>query len=495
MGLSDWDIKKCTIRELFGRMDQWEMVAGIQQRPYGDHSEGLIKDILSAIYDGHGIGNLILVDQEQNEEPRFENGRYFVQDGNHRRTHIERFLNNEDGYSLEDRLGNTLTWADMDDDQRNQFWDREIAVTYYWNCNEHESTQVFLGSNNGVPLNDHQIFNAYSGEVTNVIRMITGHGQGKFDVPELYGDDRLSDRLEPHPMFDEFNLWMGSGSRNKLEKLYDPAIKLLWIFFQRSFMGRHLHDKCNFSVKGKSAGAMRLVDDGFNSVGLWEEYTGVPGSDIEQREVAVDLLSRLYAFMDQANLIMRSAEGGRAAFKATTQWEGLFMFMLGLEQKFNTSIDKITKGEACREAFANTFIDIHNRLLAEGKMDEKQGRHSTVAARYKGLQGQKVGHEWEKKFDILWDEFENEANQGDGWVKTCGIRGTKSQRTRSFSKKVRREVLKAQGGKCLICNDKLTLDDAHAHHVVHFEDGGPTTADNCHMLHRKCHQESHRGDQ
>lgn len=64
-------------------------------------------------------------------------------------------------------------------------------------------------------------------------------------------------------------------------------------------------------------------------------------------------------------------------------------------------------------------------------------------------------------------------------------------RKRAFSKSDREQALERQGGICPPCGQPITVSDI-GHHIVLHAKGGPTTAENCIVLHEACHNRLHR---
>ena len=62
---------------------------------------------------------------------------------------------------------------------------------------------------------------------------------------------------------------------------------------------------------------------------------------------------------------------------------------------------------------------------------------------------------------------------------------------RVYSKSEKAEMLKDQGGRCIQCGEKKTVDEVHGHHIKRHADGYPTTKENgaavCHPCHKKLH--------
>ena len=68
---------------------------------------------------------------------------------------------------------------------------------------------------------------------------------------------------------------------------------------------------------------------------------------------------------------------------------------------------------------------------------------------------------------------------------------------RFFSEDKKLKVWLRQGGRCgnKNCpNPNVMLDDCHAHHKIAFEEGGPTTIENCVILCKDCHKKWHNSD-
>jgi hypothetical protein len=63
-------------------------------------------------------------------------------------------------------------------------------------------------------------------------------------------------------------------------------------------------------------------------------------------------------------------------------------------------------------------------------------------------------------------------------------------RKRSFSRKDREIALEKQGGLCPPCGQPITLSDI-GHHVILHAKGGPTTPENCIIVHDACHTRLH----
>jgi len=61
---------------------------------------------------------------------------------------------------------------------------------------------------------------------------------------------------------------------------------------------------------------------------------------------------------------------------------------------------------------------------------------------------------------------------------------------RAFSATDRLEAWKRQEGLCPVCRQPVKPTD-HGHHVIHYQKGGPTTPENCMLVHTECHLRLH----
>ncbi len=61
---------------------------------------------------------------------------------------------------------------------------------------------------------------------------------------------------------------------------------------------------------------------------------------------------------------------------------------------------------------------------------------------------------------------------------------------RNFMKEQIREALERQRGLCVFC-DRPIVNPFDGHHMLAYEDGGATTAENCAVLHAECHKDYH----
>jgi 5-methylcytosine-specific restriction endonuclease McrA len=59
---------------------------------------------------------------------------------------------------------------------------------------------------------------------------------------------------------------------------------------------------------------------------------------------------------------------------------------------------------------------------------------------------------------------------------------------RLFTLTERKLVLKNQKGLCATCKGKIVLESSEADHIVPYSAGGPTTIENCQVLHKHCHR-------
>jgi 5-methylcytosine-specific restriction endonuclease McrA len=83
---------------------------------------------------------------------------------------------------------------------------------------------------------------------------------------------------------------------------------------------------------------------------------------------------------------------------------------------------------------------------------------------------------------LFWSEELAHIQEAEG---VCII-----DRKRAFSKIDRETALKRQGGICPPCGRPIALSDI-GHHVVLHAKGGPTTVENCILLHDTCHERMH----
>ena len=63
-----------------------------------------------------------------------------------------------------------------------------------------------------------------------------------------------------------------------------------------------------------------------------------------------------------------------------------------------------------------------------------------------------------------------------------------ANKRRWFTLTERKLVLKNQKGVCAICKGKVTSESSEADHIVPYSAGGPTTIENCQVLHKHCHR-------
>lgn len=59
---------------------------------------------------------------------------------------------------------------------------------------------------------------------------------------------------------------------------------------------------------------------------------------------------------------------------------------------------------------------------------------------------------------------------------------------RAFEPSMKRRAFERQGGLCAHCHEPFDIDEMEAHHLTPWSEGGPTTAENCKMLCKKCHR-------
>lgn len=59
---------------------------------------------------------------------------------------------------------------------------------------------------------------------------------------------------------------------------------------------------------------------------------------------------------------------------------------------------------------------------------------------------------------------------------------------RDFPEKVQQTKLEQQKGRCALCSKPLSLDHAEADHKIPYAQGGPSTIENCQMVHPECHR-------
>ena len=100
--------------------------------------------------------------------------------------------------------------------------------------------------------------------------------------------------------------------------------------------------------------------------------------------------------------------------------------------------------------------------------------------------------------DLYADEIEQEIARlelNDDVTKYAGIypyiltREEKHLNIRAFSKGMKQKVYAKQSGICVICNDKFTIEEMEADHIIPWSDDGKTNEDNCQMLCKKCNRE------
>jgi len=69
---------------------------------------------------------------------------------------------------------------------------------------------------------------------------------------------------------------------------------------------------------------------------------------------------------------------------------------------------------------------------------------------------------------------------------------TKRGAEHKFKKSLKKRLLKKVGSQCEICHVALSMATADPHHRIPVCKGGETTAANCQILCRKCHDAVHQ---
>lgn len=127
--------------------------------------------------------------------------------------------------------------------------------------------------------------------------------------------------------------------------------------------------------------------------------------------------------------------------------------------------------DAPQGSLATWFMEV--RKLANGERSQFGSANSF--ARFTKVVVQREF--WQKHFSVITQRV-----------------GTKRRdERRFFNEEERINAWMRQGGKCFVCGRELRFPDAVAHHTEGHTNGGATSAENCQLIHSRCHEKIHAG--
>jgi hypothetical protein len=482
MSLHEWKRIDISIREFIGDpLSAWYLEASLNQRAYLDSlaKKALREPIVQAIIRGEPINTIHIVDMLRAltgkiGKYREQQGRYWVEDGNHRRMHIMLFLQNK--YTIKWK-GEDRYFRDLPKSVRERFLEYKLDVYVYYNATFQERARLFRQLNAGVSLTVYEDMNSYMNDAMNIIRVTTGlgekwEGEDEYFHPEIY-DNLPAKRSQRHPLWDDFEKGQWYNTPN-LKARIDFASKMFMVFCKKNDPNGDSSIYSAYSMSMNDQGVLRLLRNKDGDRGYWQLIQERDGN------LGKKILTEYYGFLDELNKVMRAAPKARKDFTSPVMIEGLAMFMLGLEHWQGKKIGKMIKNY---EQFSASFIEAHEYMRDNPEQNTEYLGYSRAC-------GRKNESEWKLKNDILREYFAD--NYGNFDPKLCGISLVNNVK-RFFTRAIRLRVLRKQKNVCTECNEPLVLDGAHAHHIIPVVVGGDTEEKNCEMLHKNCHMVKHLG--
>jgi hypothetical protein len=483
LGRGNWKLITITVGEFMGDpLTAWNVEPSLNQRAYCDTAAKLKlrEPILRSVLIGEPIGPFHLVDKYREQtgktgKYRGQMGKYWIEDANHRRTHLIEFVQNRVSIEWE---GKTVYFRDLSLSDRKNLLEYELHIYVYFNATAEERARLFRQLNSGIPLSVYEVMNAYMNDAMNIIRITTGlgerwEGEDEYKIPEIFDELPLK-RKQRHPLWADFESgeWYHTAS---LKNRIDFASKMFMVFCKKNDPNNDSSIYSAYSMSMNDQGVLRLLRSKNDGPGYWQM--------IQNREdgLSKKILTEYYDFLDELNKVLRAAPKGRKDFTTPIMIEGIAMFMLGIENWQEKKIGKLIKDYGL---FASSFIEAHEYMRENPEEDTKYFAYTKAC-------GRKNEEEWKLKNDILREYFSENYNNFDH--KVCGINLVNKGQKRFFTRAVKMRVLRNQGNVCSGCEKPLTLDESHAHHIIPVVVGGDTVESNCEMLHQTCHMVKHLG--
>lgn len=447
---------KLTIRELMNLDIDWHHPG--QRDTEGSTPEKEIAYVAEIMHNGYLYKMAIAEVYDSNGEPT---GEYRVLDGSHRNDAIEKFKAGQVPWISPD--GDILVWGQLDKAQKKQFLDYDkIDIVIYKDLTPIEEGMVFRKLNDGSNVTEEEFLNSFDVEIRNIIRVIVRGGRAgvKSDVLKRLGRDKQ------HKMFEllDQGQWMDPSQTKRMLK-DRVAQKLMAIFFKKA-----LDDKTIYEFTQDKTFIRSIYVGLETNEGLWEKFAK---SNPEKRDECV---KECLEFMDTVATFLQKAPNGFKSFKSTNDFEGIVNHMLGLEILYGGK-RKIRNIISDPAKYTSAWLAAHETL--------KPNKSKGVKSEYGYLLGRKLGWEWRMKFDMVMRHI-----MSNGGLSSMSIR-PKKDRKREFSESVKNITWHRQEGLCNHCEEELEWNNMHAHHKIPHEDGGPSNADNCELLHLDCHRQQH----
>lgn len=375
---------------------------------------------------------------------KLKDGRYQIIDGQQRITAIMDFLANEfacasgvdgnvnilyQGQMVKVKPGK---YKQMMRDKNNDVIQEMLmkfkfgAVIYSVEMTDDEASEVFITINNGTPLNNQEIANAYLGVIPTWVRNAARGSEY----------DNAADEL---PVVGYFNF-----TNDRLA--YDETVA-------RSVVYEVEHQVSN---RYASATVQAIKD----------LYTRAAYRTSEEKfqPIAKGVIRRW-------NMVRRLIEGSgttKLYTKNPAQVITLFQFTYAMDSEFGTQAKIEYK----------TFAPILWSAMNDLSDRKKNGGHHGEKTRFQVLLGRYVGHEIEEKNAIIMRELQKFGSPSD-----YGVIIKDKKRGFSMADKYNKWV--KQGYCCAVTNEPLNFSEAIGGHIIPHSKGGKTEPDNLVILSAK----------
>ena len=147
----------------------------------------------------------------------------------------------------------------------------------------------------------------------------------------------------------------------------------------------------------------------------------------------------------------------------------------------------------------NEVIPVYQAVLFldEAQYDLKKSEQGCLSAWFGKIKQESLVSRRANGISDFLAKIVNSGYQRQFWIKelprimeTEGLFAVNKKR--SFDELDRIQAWNRQQGICPVCGKTVRLADA-AHHIIRFADGGPTTPENCAVVHKECHAKIHGG--
>jgi hypothetical protein len=398
-------------------------------------------------------------------------GRYFAIDGSHRLSTLQRDFRKGKllwkGKKWPGALEAPPGIPELSPEEQQRYYNNaRFTAVVYTDLKQGEVSHVFSESNDGVPVNEAELYNSTAGTLSDLIRIFTRKYPKDSISPDFCGDI-----MTWHPLF----VNMGE----KWQKRHEHEMMAV-MFFHEAF-SYIVHEK-NFYKKGSEnnkPNRQRLYFryDQVNEkalIGHWEKLCESEEGEEIARKVILRAVESM-TIMDRCMEVGRDRNNtgllGNKAKPGKMFWN-LFCFIRGLDIDYKNF--KITD----YETFVDNYIKLDYNLTIR---DPENLSRKTV---YEQKAGGWTSNDMIERNGVMKREF---LAMGD--LNDWGVRG--GQRAR-FTLKQRQFQYAAQGGRCAITGKKVPFDKMEAHHThcpAHLN--GPSNVENLEMVSIAAHRRVH----